>query len=228
MNNYSFCEINMVKPRVKETDEGIQEEFTVEVYDQMLRRLRDKGWMETDQIIKSGINRGLSLEVGPGPGYLGLEWLKKTNSTKLMGIEISPAMIKMATRNSKEYGFEKRVKYVKGDAQKMPFEDNYFDGVFSNGSFHEWSQPKKIFNEIYRVLKPEGRYFISDLKRDMNFLLKWFMYYNANPKEIRSGLITSIDAAYTIDEISHIVKSTKLKEANVRKNFIGIEITGIK
>ncbi len=120
----------MVKPRVKETDEGIQDEFTVEIYDQMLRRLRNKGWMETDQIIKSGIDNGLSLEVGPGPGYLGLEWLKKTNNTKLMGIEISPAMIKMATKNSEEYGFGKRVKYVKGDAQKMSFEDNYFDGIF--------------------------------------------------------------------------------------------------
>jgi ubiquinone/menaquinone biosynthesis C-methylase UbiE len=218
----------MVKQRVKETDEGIQEEFTVEVYDQMLRKLRDKGWMETDQIIKSGIDKGLALEVGPGPGYLGLEWLKKTDNTKLMGIEISLAMIKMATKNSKEYGFEKRVKYEKGDAQKMPFEKNYFDGVFSNGSLHEWSQPEKIFNEIYRVLKPGGKYFISDLKRDMNFILKWFMYYNTNPKQIRPGLITSIDAAYTIEEISQILKSTKLKGATVRKNFMGIEISGIK
>ena len=117
----------MVKPRVNETDEGIQEEFTVEVYDQMLRKLRDKGWMETDQIIKSGIDKGLALEVGPGPGYLGLEWLNKTDKTKLIGMEISPAMIKMATKNSKEYNFSKRVKYVKGDAQKMPFENNYFD-----------------------------------------------------------------------------------------------------
>ncbi|NMC59061.1 MAG: class I SAM-dependent methyltransferase [Candidatus Methanofastidiosa archaeon] len=218
----------MVKPRVIETDEGIQEEFTVEVYDRMLRGLRDKGWMETNQIIKSGINNGLALEVGPGPGYLGLEWLKNTDKTKLMGIEISPAMIKMATKNSKEYGFEKRVKYVKGDAQKMPFENNYFDGVFSNGSLHEWSQPKKIFNEIYRVLKPGGMYFISELKRDMNFLLKWFMYYNTNPKEIRSGLISSINAAYTVEEIFNILKSTKLKDAKVTKNFMGIEISGDK
>jgi hypothetical protein len=39
--------------------------------------MRDKGWMETDLILKLGIQHGLALEVGPGPGYLGLEWLKK-------------------------------------------------------------------------------------------------------------------------------------------------------
>ena len=67
----------MVKPRVVETDQGITGEFNTQAYDQMMRRLRDKGWMETDQIIKGGVTSGLALEVGPGPGYLGLEWLKK-------------------------------------------------------------------------------------------------------------------------------------------------------
>jgi len=111
----------------------------------MLSRLRDKGWMETDEIIKSGIDKGLILEIVPGPGYLGLEWLRKTEGTKLMAIEISPDMIKMAERNSKEYRLDDRIKYVNSDAQKMLFEDNMFDG-----GFYKWvasrvvSTPKNI------------------------------------------------------------------------------------
>jgi len=62
----------MVKPRVIETDQGITGEFDTRAYDEMMRRMRDKGWLETDFIIESGISRGLALEVGPGPGYLGL------------------------------------------------------------------------------------------------------------------------------------------------------------
>ena len=61
------------------------------------------------KIIKAGINKGLALEIGPGPGYLGLEWLKKTSETRLIGIEISTDMIKIATRNSKQYQLEDRV-----------------------------------------------------------------------------------------------------------------------
>ena len=58
----------MVKPRVVETNQGIQGDFTVAVYDQMQRRFRDRGWIETGEIIKHGITQGYALEVGPEIG----------------------------------------------------------------------------------------------------------------------------------------------------------------
>jgi ubiquinone/menaquinone biosynthesis C-methylase UbiE len=216
----------LVKPRVVETNEGIQGEFTVEVYDKMMRNLRDKGWIETDLILKTGINHGLSLEIGPGPGYLGLEWLKKTEGTTLRALEISADMIEMAEKNAIEYGLRNRVKYVEGDAQKMPFEDNTFDGVFTNGSLHEWSQPSRIFNEVYRCLKPGGKYLISDMRRDMNPFVKWFLKLMTKPKEIRPGLISSINASYTVQEIQSILSKTDLKSSKVEKTTMGFIITG--
>jgi len=62
----------MTKQRVSETDHGIVGEFNVSMYDQMQRNLRDRGWIETKALLKSGIARGHALEVGSGPGYLGL------------------------------------------------------------------------------------------------------------------------------------------------------------
>ena len=218
----------MVRPRVIETDQGIQGDFNVQIYDGMMRRLRDKGWMETDHIIRSGITEGLALEIGPGPGYLGLEWLKKTEGTTLRGLDISPDMIKIAERNTKEYGYEDRVKYITGDSKQIPFGENEIDALFTNGSLHEWSQPKKIFDEVYRVLRPGGKYFISDLRRDIHPFVKWFMYFITKPKEIRPGLITSMNAAYTVEEIKAVLKQTELKEAIVTKTFMGFEITGEK
>jgi len=218
----------MVRSRVVETEEGIQGEFNVEVYNRMMRRFRDKGWLEVNLLLKAGICSGLTLEVGPGPGYLGLEWLKKTEGTHLKGLDISPEMIEIAKKNAKEYNLEERVTYFKSDAQKMPFEDNSFDAVFTNGSLHEWSEPKKIFDEIYRVLKPKGRYCISDLRRDMNTLVKWFMKLMTKPKEIKPGLVSSINASYTVDEVQRILKETKLRECQVEKSIMGLVITGEK
>ena len=218
----------MIKPRVIETNEGIQGELNVEIYDRMMRKLRDRGWVETDQILGAGITEGLALEIGPGPGYLGLEWLKKTGGTKLNGLEVSPEMINLAEKNAREYGLEDRVRYVLGDAQKMPFESNTFDGVFTNGSLHEWSQPRMILNELFRVLKPGGKYFVSDLRRDMSPLMKWFMKFVTKPKEIRPGLTSSINASYTGEEIDSMLEETILREYKVKRLMMGFVIIGVK
>ena len=218
----------MVKPRISETDHGITGEFNTQSYDLMMRRMRDRGWMETKLIIKEGISSGLALEVGPGPGYLGLEWLKNTKGTTIKGLDISDDMIAIARRNAKEYGLTDRVEYVKGDACKMPFEDAYFDAVFSNGSLHEWAHPEDILNEIARVLKPGGKYCVSDLRRDMNPLVKWFLWLMTQPKSMRSGLITSIKASYILPEIEAILSKTRLQGWQARKNVLGIVISGQK
>jgi len=218
----------MMKPRVTETEQGIQGEFNVTVYDQMQRRLRDKGWIETPAIIKKGITQGVALEIGPGPGYLGLEWLKQTQGTRLKGLDISPDMINVAERNAKEDGLGDRVEYIHGMGNRLPFEDETFDAAFTNGSLHEWVDPRNTFTEIERVLKPGGQYFISDLRRDMFVLLKWLMWFLTKPVEIRPGLITSINAAYTPAEIKALLQETALKESQVEGNPIGLIISGTK
>ena len=218
----------MVKSRVVETGEGIQGEFDVQLYNQMMRRMRDKGWLETKEILNAGIVQGLALEVGPGPGYLGLEWVKNTQETSLKGLEISPEMISIGERNARKYGLELRVQYVKGDALEMLFDDDTFDAVFTNGSLHEWANPVKVFDEIHRVLKPGRKYCISDLRRDMNPLVKWFMKAVTKPKEIRPGLTSSLNAAYTVPELNAILRESRLQGGTAKQNLMGLVITGQK
>ena len=90
----------MVKIRAIETNEGIQNEVTVEAFDAFARSMRDKGWNGVDGMIASGIKGGDVLEVGPGPGYVGLELAKKIHPKSLTGCEISPAMLRFAEKNA--------------------------------------------------------------------------------------------------------------------------------
>jgi len=218
----------MVKPRISETSQGITGEFNTQMYDLMMRTMRDRGWIETNLIIKEGISSGLALEVGPGPGYLGLEWLKNTKGTALNGLDISDDMISIARKHAVEYKLTDRADYFKGDAQKMPFEEGHFDAVFTNGSLHEWARPEDVLNEIARVIKPGGIYVISDLRRDMFTPVRWFLWLTVKPKEMRPGLTTSINASYTLPEIQALLTRTKLQGWNVKKNMLGIVITGRK
>lgn len=215
-----------MKQRVPETNEGIQGEFDVNVFNAFQRSMRDRGWMGTKQIVESGIQQGHALEVGPGPGYLGLEWLKSTFGTQLTGVEISANMIAVAQNNAAQYGFDSnRVRYVQGNAMSMPFEANQFDAVFTNGSLHEWERPADVLVEIARVLKPNGKFFISDLRRDSSPFIKWFLSVSTQ-KAMRAGLKTSLQAAYTKGELEEIVKATPLCGAAVDANFIGLTVSG--
>ena len=218
----------MVKPRIIEPDHGIQGEYSYQAYDASMRKMRDRGLLETNLMLEAGIRQGLVLEIGTGPGYSGLEWLKKTENSRLKSLDISPDMIVIANRNAREYGLEARVEYIEGDAQDMPFDSDMFDGVFANGALHEWEQPEKVFNEIHRVLKTGGIFFINDMRRDMNPLIKWLIGTIARPREIRPGLISSVNACYTVEEIRSVLKRTNLKTFNVRKRFASLVITGEK
>ncbi|MNI21247.1 Demethylrebeccamycin-D-glucose O-methyltransferase [compost metagenome] len=216
----------MVKTRIIETNEGIQNEVTVEMFDIFARSMRDKGWNGVDKMIASGIKDGDVLEVGPGPGYVGLELVKKLHLTSLTGCEISPAMLRCAEKNATEYGVSSR--YVLGNCMEMPFEDESFDAVISNGSLHEWENPIRAFNEIYRVLRPSGRYCITDLRRDVHPLKRALVYLSTKPKEMRPGLITSLKAAYTAVEIAELLLHSDLCGAKVTDDFFGLCITGEK
>ncbi len=216
----------MTAARIVETNEGIQSEVTAEIFDEFAKGMRDKGWNGVAEMISSGIHGGDILEIGPGPGYVGLELAKQVNPRTFTGCEISPAMIRIAEKNAKEYGIDAR--YVQGNGMNMPLPDAAFDCVISNGSMHEWEDPVEVFNEIYRVLRPGGRYCITDMRRDISFFKRYMIYLNTKPKEIRPGFLSSLNASYTQEEIQELLDSSKLKDATVKKDFMGLSITGEK
>jgi ubiquinone/menaquinone biosynthesis C-methylase UbiE len=220
----------MVKPRVVETNHGIVGEEIAKAYEISMRHLRDKGRLQTASILKSRIDLGSALEIGPGPGYEGLEWLNKTEDTTLKGLDISKEMIALAMKNAEDYELTGRAEYFLGDASSIPFEDGHFDAVFSTNSLHEWASPVQTFDEIYRVLRPGGRYFISDLRRDMNPMAKWFILISQPVKseKMQSGFLSSVNAAYTLSEIQKMLAKTRLQDWRVEQKLFYVVISGRK
>ena len=61
---------------------------------------------------------------------------------------------------------------VLGTAEKLPFEDKSFDNIFCSFVWRNISDTDKALDEIYRVLKPGGKFVLLDMTRPKNSILK--------------------------------------------------------
>lgn len=106
------------------------------------------------------------LDLGCGNGNV-LAALAKCTNSKLFGLDLSENMINEA---KKKLNNDAELKI--GDSENLPYEDSKFDVVICNASFHHYIHPKKVLNEIKRVLKPNGILILGDPTFPCNLLLK--------------------------------------------------------
>jgi len=107
------------------------------------------------------------LDIGTGPGHLLLAIRKTLPNTRLVGVDISPAMITQAQRNIDTYGHDPLIELRVASANALPFADGTFDRIVSTGSLHHWKDPIHALSEVDRVLKVDGYALLYDLVRDM-------------------------------------------------------------
>jgi ubiquinone/menaquinone biosynthesis C-methylase UbiE len=94
------------------------------------------------------------LEIGAGQGE---HWphLKIFPTTEYTALDLRPLSDKSyLSRMPKE--FADRLNFVVGNAEKMPFKENYFDRVFSTCLLHHVNEPLDVLLEARRVTKPNG------------------------------------------------------------------------
>lgn len=107
---------------------------------------------------------GRLLEVGAGPGQLSVR-LAGRFGTDVTGLDLDPAMIARArARADGLLSQERRPTFVEGNVAALPFADGSFDVVVSMLSMHHWDDPKGGLAEIARVLRPDGRALVWDLR----------------------------------------------------------------
>ncbi|WP_199249220.1 class I SAM-dependent methyltransferase [[Phormidium] sp. ETS-05] len=103
------------------------------------------------------------LDVASGTGRT-LKFIRAAlPQASLFGIDLSPAYLRKATRLLSEIPGE-LPQLVQGNAEEMPYRDNYFHGITSVFMFHELPAPVRmqVIAECFRVLQPGGVFVICD------------------------------------------------------------------
>jgi len=218
-----------MKPRIPEGVAIVDSsEISMEQYSKIMKKQLGKEYerFANNVINKVGpVQNSSVLEIGPGPGWAGIELLKKRMDLKLTGLEASSDMIRVAKSNASSESVN--CSYVVGLGENMEkIGDHQFDLVISRDSMHHWEDPEKVFKEIERVLKIDGKIYIHDSRRDMNAFGRLIVniFSRFIPYNMGYYWKTSIAASYTPMEIQKMLQNIGITDWCVESDFMDLKI----
>jgi SAM-dependent methyltransferase len=103
------------------------------------------------------------LDLGSGAGTDSLIAAQMVGELgRVTGVDMTPEMLEKARAAAAEMGAT-NVEFVEGEAEQLPFGDDSFDVVISNGVIDLIPDKDAVFAELHRVLAPGGRLQIADV-----------------------------------------------------------------
>lgn len=147
------------------------------------------------------------LDLGSGAGFDSFLAVTKVGPNgRVIGVDMTPEMVEKARENAKKNRAE-NVEFRLGEIENLPVADNSIDVVISNCVINLSADKPRVFQEVYRVLKPGGRIAISDiaLRKEL-------------PEKIRECIeayVGCVGGAILIDQYKRLVKASGLKDVKI-------------
>jgi ubiquinone/menaquinone biosynthesis C-methylase UbiE len=103
------------------------------------------------------------VDLGSGRGNDVIRLAEEVGDTGYVyGIDISEGMIAKAKENLKKFEVE-NAEILQAELEKLPLEDNRVNLVISNCTINHATDKQAVWNEVYRILKADGRFVVSDI-----------------------------------------------------------------
>jgi arsenite methyltransferase len=101
-------------------------------------------------------------DIGSGPGTSAVQLARETGC-RVVGVELASASVAEAKRRATAAGVAARVEFLEGDAEALPLPDASTDGVLSECALCTFPDKHAAAREFARVLRPGGRFALSDM-----------------------------------------------------------------
>ena len=200
-----------------------------------MHRLWKKRFVETVDLKENEI----VLDVGSGSGDIASEILKENLPTSLYLLDLNKEMLSEGRKRLKK---EKNIKYFIGNAEKLNFENNFFDKYTISFCLRNVTEYLLSIKEAYRVLKPGGKYCCLEFSTPKSSLVSssYKIYKSkilpllgeivAKDKNAYKYLSESIDLFPSQEELSENLRDcgfTKIETINLFNGIVAIH-TGYK
>jgi ubiquinone/menaquinone biosynthesis C-methylase UbiE len=133
------------------------------LYDPLLKWVMHEETFKRKLIAQANLQPGMKgLDLGCGTGTLTIMLKQSSPKANLVGLDGDEAVLAIARTKANQAGVE--IEWKKGFAYDLPYPDNPFDVVVSSLVFHHLIREDKLrtFQEIYRVLRPGGKFHMVD------------------------------------------------------------------
>lgn len=154
--------------------------------------------------------RGQVLEIAIGTGR---NLPSYPANVEITGIEISPAMLEIARWRAQSLG--RQVELIEGDAQALPFPDQYFDTVVCTMALCSIPDERQAIAEAWRVLRLGGRFIALEHVRSPNPLIRGLEYV-LDPFTVRT------QADHLLREPAEIVQMAGFRIEYLKRQKLGI------
>ena len=164
------------------------------------------------------------LEIGYGMGSDHLQLAMRGGTC--YGIDLTPENLPICQKHLELNGFSSKL--CIGDATELPYEDNFFDVIYTFGVIHHIPKMEKVINEIYRVLKPGGIVWCGVYNKN-----SWFYRCILLPDFVFSGDFKRMNLKQRLSLIEYPHKNknilvTLTTKRELRKLFYKYKVLDIK
>jgi ubiquinone/menaquinone biosynthesis C-methylase UbiE len=158
------------------------------------------------------------LDVGTGTARIPILMCQQRPQYLFTGIDLAQSMLIIGQRNVEEARLTQRIRLERVDSKRMPYPDLEFDMVVSNSLVHHLPDPLSLFQEIKRLIKPDGAILIRDLIRPENdrvvneLVAKFGSDYDPRQQQLFHD---SLVAALTIVEVQELIDRAGLTQVKL-------------
>lgn len=119
------------------------------------------------------------LDIATGTGDLAL-MMADLNPDKIVGLDISAGMLEVGKQKIAKANLTNKIEMIIGDSEKMPFSNDTFDAITVSFGVRNFENLDKGLTEIYRILKPGGKFVVLETSNPTKFPFKQGYKFHTN------------------------------------------------